>query len=316
MRCWKMLINKEKNFISAVVYVYNQEKTITVFLNQLNQCLEKTFEKYEIICVNDASSDNSIDEIKKFAKNHGEGMISILHMSFYQGLELSMNAGVDLSIGDFVYEFDSSDFVCSDKLIRDVYYHTLKGYDIVSAAPKNQIHKSSSLFYFIFNKAAKTQYMLRTESFRILSRRAINRVKSMSVVIPYRKAVYANCGLKADVIYFDTGQLMTKLDRTTRHTQRETAIDALIMYTDLAYRCSMFFSFLMMVMVVVIGLYAIFIYCSGRPVAGWTTTMLFLSGGFLGLVVILTVIIKYMSIILRLNFNRQKYIIEAIEKLK
>lgn len=311
-----MLLNKEKNFISAVIYVYNQEKTIGTFLENLNRCLGNTFEKYEIICVDDASMDRSTEEIKCYASSHEECMISILHMSFYQGLELSMNAGVDLAIGDFVYEFDSPSYMVPESLILDVYYHALKGYDIVTAAPKEQNHKRSSLFYFVFNRVSGTQYMLRTELFRILSRRAINRVKSMSRVLPYRKAVYANCGLGMDVLLYDQKTEVPKVDKKMRRSQKETAVDALVMYTDLAYRCSMLFSLVMMFIVMATGIYAVLIYCSGKPVAGWTTTMLFLSGGFLGLFFILTVLIKYVSIILRLSFSRQKYIVESIEKLK
>lgn len=316
MRCLMKLLNKEKNFVSAVIYVYNQEKTIEAFLEQLNHRLQETFEKYEIICVNDASSDYSVEKIKKYATSHTECMISILHMSFYQGLEQSMNAGVDLAIGDFVYEFDSPTTVTSDSLIPDIYFHALEGFDIVSAAPKEQNHKKSSLFYFIFNRFSGTQYMIRTESFRILSRRAINRVKSMSRVIPYRKAVYANCGLNMDVMFFEENAMPLKIDKKTRHSQQKTAVDALLIYSDLAYRCSMMFSFFMMLIVISSGVYAIVIYCSGKPVAGWTTTMLFLAGGFLGLFIILTVLIKYASIILKLTFSRQKYIVESIEKLK
>lgn len=311
-----MLLNKEKNFISAVVYVYNQEKIIGTFLDSLNDCLGKTFEKYEIICVDDSSSDNSVEEIKKYAADHSECMISVLHMSFYQGLELSMNAGVDLAIGDFVYEFDSPGDAAPASLILDTYFHALEGYDIVTAAPKTQSHKLSSLFYFVFNRVSGTQYMLRTELFRILSRRAINRVKSLNRVISYRKAVYANCGLSMDVLFYDQDTAAPKLDKKTRHSQSETAVDALIMYTDLAYRCSMIFSLLMMFIVLVSGIYTVFIYCSGRPVAGWTTTMLFLSVGFLGIFILITVLIKYVSLIFKLNFNRQKYITESIEKLK
>ena len=61
-----MIINKEKNFISVVVYVHNNEDNIINFLEKINNKLDENFENYEIICVNDKSSDNSVQEIKKF----------------------------------------------------------------------------------------------------------------------------------------------------------------------------------------------------------------------------------------------------------
>lgn len=312
-----MLLNKEKNFISTVIYVYNQEKNIYKFLQELNSKLKQNFEKYEIICVNDASTDKSVEEIKRFASEIKGSVVSVLNMSFFQGLEAAMYAGVDLSIGDFVYEFDSVSFAYPMQLIMDVYQRSLQGYDIVSAAPPSKEQKATSkLFYKIFNEASHTQYMLQTESFRILSRRGINRVHSISNRIPYRKAIYANCGLKVDtLVYENTESLQKNMDKVSFRKQKETAIDAIVLYTDIAYRVSTGFSMIMMILTVLIGLYTVGVYLIGRPVAGWTTTMLFLAFAFLGLFIILTIVVKYMSILLKLNFNKQKYILESIEKI-
>ncbi len=307
---------KEKTFISAVVYVYNRESCIFDFLKSLYGSLKETFETYEIICVDDCSADGSVAEIRRFAAEHPEAMVSVLHMSFYQGTERSMTAGVDLSIGDFIYEFDHPLAEYPASMVSDVYFHALKGYDIVAAAPERPKRLSSALFYSVFNRTSHAQRMLQTEAFRILSRRAVNRVRSVSAQVPYRKAVYANCGLNADVLYFDGAMRLHQADERTRRKRRETAVDALMMYTDLAWRCSMIFSAFMALVAAGSGIYTVVIYCSGRPVAGWTTTMLILSGGFLGVFVILTILIRYVSMILKLTMQRQPYLTESVEKLK
>ena len=103
-----MELNKEKNFASAVVYCYNDAATIGKFIESLDQTLANNFLKYEIVVVNDASTDDSVAIIKKFAAHKEGKVITVLNMSHYQGLESAMNAGVNLSIGDFVYEFDSA----------------------------------------------------------------------------------------------------------------------------------------------------------------------------------------------------------------
>ncbi len=310
-----MIVNKEKNFISAVVYVYNEEDRIYKFLDKLNSVLKNIFEKYEIICVNDASVDNSSEEIKKYAKTVSGSIISVLNMSFFQGRELSMNAGVDLSIGDFVYEFDSIDMDYPEELIIEIYQRSLKGYDIVAAAPDRNSGWRSSFFYWVYNRAARAQYHLRTDSFRILSRRAINRVHAMSKTIPYRKALYVTCGLKMDTVSYKSTGNKKKKSRIDLKMQQMTASNAIVLFTDLVYKCSLAFSVLMMLLTVLIGAYTIAVYLNGKPVEGWTTTMLFLVFGFFGMFGILTMIIKYLSVILSINFNRQKYIIESIEKL-
>ena len=313
-----MFDTREKNFISVVVYVYNAEKTVGAFLHTLYGYLRENFLDYEIICVNDSSTDKSRLLIEGFAKDLGCGVMSILDMGYFQGLELSMNAGVDLAIGDFVYEFDSTVLSYPDMVIRDVYDRCLSGYDIVSASPRKYgggCRSFSNIFYSIYNRASGSQYRLQTEAFRILSRRAINRVRSISRTLPYRKAVYANCGLRVDRLPYEQTSKIPSVGIKERRHQRDTAINALILYTDIAYRSSFFFSVLMIVLMALTVVYTCCIFVTGQPVQGWTTTMLVLSFGFFGLSFLMTILIKYASLILQTVFVRQDYVIGSIDKL-
>lgn len=311
-----MLTNKEKNFVSAVVYVHNNEKMISDFLNNVAEVLASNFDKYEIICVNDHSTDGSVQVIKQIA-NCMDGAISIINLSFYQGLELAMNAGIDLAIGDFVYEFDSTIMNYPVDMIMKIYRRSLEGYDIVSVGPKNIKRTSSKLFYSVYNKFSKTAYKIQTESFRILSRRAINRVHAMSKTIPYRKAFYANCGLKTDFTFYDNQTIdKNKQTQLLRESRKDTAINSIILFTDAAYKFAIILTFIMMVVALASAVYTVVIFLGNvKPVEGWTTTMLLLSFGFFGVFAVSAIIIKYLSIILDLIFKKQKYTVESIEKI-
>ncbi len=72
---------------------------------------------------------------------------------------------------------------------------------------------------------------------------------------------------------------------------------------------------LMMLMSVFMVLYAVVIFVTGHPVEGWTTIILFLAVAFIGLFGILTIIIKYLQLIVNLEFKRKHYSFESIEKL-
>ena len=63
------------------------------------------------------------------------------------------------------------------------------------------------------------------------------------------------------------------------------------------------------------AIYALIMYIKDIAIEGWTTTMLFLSFAFFGLFIILTIIIKYLSLLLELNFKKQRYMFESVEKL-
>lgn len=307
--------NKEKNFVSAVVYVHNAEKRIENFLKMLISEMESNFENSEIICVNDASNDHSLLKIKEVSQSASTTSVSVVNMSYFHGLELAMNAGVDLSIGDFVFEFDNTIVDYDSKLIMDVYKRSLEGFDIVSAALKCPQKLTSSIFYRVFETFSEQSVKMSTESFRVLSRRVINRISSMNKTIPYRKVLYANCGLRTDKIMYSADVRNHKLDQREKKFKSRLAVDSLILFTDMGYSFSKMMTIIMMLISLFMIVYSVIIYSTANPVAGWTTTILFMSIAFFGLFGVLTVIIKYLQILVDLVFKRRQYSFENIEKL-
>lgn len=308
--------NKEKNFVSAIIYVHNAEKRIENFLSTIINTLEANFDHSEVICVNDSSTDDSLDEIKKVSQKATSTSVSVINMSYFHGLEVAMNAGMDLSIGDFVFEFDNTVLDFPEEKIMEVYKRSLQGYDIVSAVPDKSEKLSSKLFYSVFDRFTDLSYEMHTESFRILSRRVINRISSMNKTTPYRKAIYASQGLKTDALKYKvitTGEVKT--DKAERGYRSGLAIDSLILFTEMGYRFSMTMTAIMMLMSVFMVAYSIVIFVTQNPVAGWTTTILFLAVAFFGLFGILTIVIKYLQLLVNLVFKRKHYSFEGIEKL-
>lgn len=311
-----MITDKEKNFISAVLYVRNSAALVREFLPALYSALDSCFEKFEIICVNDASSDESNKEIEAFSKKVSGATISVINMASFHGIELAMDAGVDLAIGDFVYEFDSLFGDYDMELVKDVYRMALQGYDIVSAVPQITLGYGSRLFYKVFNQYSLSANRIQQESFRILSRRAVNRVKSLNSTLAYRKAVYASCGLRTGMILYPNVRRGRKIPKEEKKNRGETAIEALILFTDVVQKLSFYVSAIFLFITVSIGIYTWIIYFSARkPVEGWTPLMLFLSIGFFGVFLLQTVILQYLSIILKVVFRKKQYLVESVEKI-
>ncbi len=306
---------KEKKLVSGVVYLHNDEDRILPFLLSIVKILNANFESFEIIIVNDCSLDNSISKIKSNDELK-DFNISIVNMSVRQGVETSMISGIDLSMGDFVYEFDDLTLDYDPSFIMNAYYKIIKGFDIVSVAPKNDNAFTSRLFYSLFNKFSKSKYKLRSERFRILSRRAINRAYSISKSIPYRKALYANSGLKMDVIEYVVNSKYHSNTNSGDVFRNNMALNSLIIYTNLAFRISIAITLVLFCFTLFAGIYAMTVYFSNqKPIEGWTTTMLVISGSFSGLFFIAAMIIKYLSLIVELIYNKKTYLIESVEKL-
>ena len=307
--------NKEESFVSAVVYFHNHASFAEDFIRRLSELLRTNFLNYEIVCVDDGSSDDTVSAIHRAAGETGGATLSIVKLNNYQGYEAAMNAGVDLSIGDYVFEFDSPVMDYETSLIMDVFRKTAEGYDIVSAS--NRLYKrfSSGLFYRVFNKGANLQYSVRSESFRAVSRRAINKVYSMGRSVKYRKAFYANCGLKTVCIDYDGNPDLLKYKNLNWEHRADTAVTSLILFTNTAYRVSLGISLFMMFATVFMAIYVLCTFIMHKAIEGFTTTMLVITGSFFAVFVLFAIVIKYLSVIVQMLFQKQDYRIEYIEKI-
>lgn len=104
-------------------------------------------------------------------------------------------------------------------------------------------------------------------------------------------------------------------DREERKYRKGLALKALILYTDVGYKFGVGMTVFMMLVSIAVAVYSLAIYALARPVAGWTTTILFFSVAFFGLFAILTIVIKYLQMLVELVFRRKRYSFESIEKL-
>ena len=303
-------MSKEHTFLSAVVYLENETPQSLDFLQTLVSCLDEHFLQYEIIVVNAGGGQSSTGGLRAWAQGIAKPL-TMVNMSSGQPHEQCMNAGLDITVGDYIYEFDAAIMSYPKEMIFQAYETAMQGSDIVTVCPKEE-KGSSRLFYSLFNRHNGSAHNLRTDAFRLVSRRALNRVHAINENLPYRKAAYASCGLKSTELEFTskTGKQATKADDPA-----ELAIDSLILYTNFGYRFTLGFSLFMLLGTVAMGIYALTSYLTGHPINGWTTTMLALTAGLAGLFIILTIMLKYLSLILKLIFQKQSYLVESIEKL-
>ncbi len=307
------MMEKDKNFISVVVCLNCEKKAVKPFLERVTQQMQERFETYEMIFVNDASKDGSEKVVREFLREMEKAPpTTMIHMSLHQGLELAMQAGVDMAVGDFVYEFDSVYMPWPQELIGKAYERCLKGSDIVAVSPKKNRNPFSAVFYRLFNATSGSKYPLRTDVFRILSRRAINRIRAASDLAPLRKASYAASGLRVEHLSYPG-----RAGENKEPMRVAGAVDALVVYTNLAFKVSLCIAGMMLALMLVAVVYTVVVYFGGASALepGWTTTMLVLTGGFSGVFLILAVVLKYLALLVELVFKKQKYLVESVEKI-
>ncbi len=305
-------MSKEHNFVSAVVYLHNCANDVEAFLTMLHGQLEANFEKYEIVCVNDASTDDSAAVVRSFARER-EFPLTLVQMSTWQGVEPAMNAGIDIAIGDFVFEFDSVQMPYEPELLMACYRRALQGCDIVWACPKCCAGGFRGAFYRIFNAAFDSIYRVREDAFRVVSRRALNRVHAISATPPYRKAAYAASGLKVGSLEYDAKFPLRSADKDPYGK----ALDSLALYTGMFYRICFSVSLVLLALTLFFAVYTLAVFLSPvGQVEGWTSTMLVMCFGFFGIFLMFSIVIKYLSLLVELVFKKQRYLVEGIEKIQ
>lgn len=303
MRCWVMS-KKESAFISAVVYSCSNSDKLFSFTLELFNELEKHFANYEIVIVDNCNPNIESVKSELTARISASDSITIVHMSEVQSLEACMRAGVDVAVGDFVYEFEGISYDFNTDAMWKAYRKAQEGYDIINAEIKNN-SISRTMYYNIFNKFSKSKYDLYAVAFRLVSRRTINRIISLNLDIDWRNAAYANCGLKSESIEYGA--------KASPKKNRDIflAIDSFLLYTELPRKVSIWMG------AVGVALIVLSIFMASLT-AEWTSTVLSVSLCLSSVIIIALLLLSvyYLSLLLRTSDSRKKYLVDGIEKLQ
>ena len=115
--------------VSVIIPVFNTEKYISKCLSSL---VNQTLDDIEIICVNDGSTDNSLEIIEKIANN--DARIKIINQE-HKKQGAARNAGLRIAEGEYIGFVDSDDWV--DLNYYEMLYNTAKKYDADIALATN-----------------------------------------------------------------------------------------------------------------------------------------------------------------------------------
>lgn len=188
-----------KDLITIVVPCYNEEKALPYYYNKMKEIMQKMENvNFEIILVNDGSTDGTVLEMKKLAQKDDRIKYIVLSKNF--GKEAAMYAGFEHSKGDYIGVMDV-DLQDPPDLLEDMYDELKKGeYDCVATRRTTRKGEPpirsffAKMFYRLINKISKTEMVDGARDYRLMTRQMLNAIVNMKEYNRYSKGLFSFVG--------------------------------------------------------------------------------------------------------------------------
>jgi glycosyltransferase involved in cell wall biosynthesis len=123
------MIQKTKEIISVIIPVFNEEENILPLYEKLTSVLERVAKDYEVIFIDDGSSDDTLSILKPICKK--DPRIKFISFSRNYGQTSALSAGIDFSKGKIIIPMDG-DLQNDPEDIPSLLQKIEEGYDVVS----------------------------------------------------------------------------------------------------------------------------------------------------------------------------------------
>ncbi len=196
-----------KQLISVLVPCYNEESALPFFFKEIDMVIGKMPDyDFEVIYMDDGSRDKTLEILRERAK--ADSHTRYLSFSRNFGKEAAMLAGLRNSKGDYVCIMDA-DLQDPPSLLPDM-MRTLKEKKVDSVATRRGNRKGeppirsffANCFYGIINRISKVKFVSAARDYRLMSRRMVDAVLSMTEYNRFSKGIFEWVGFKTEWISF------------------------------------------------------------------------------------------------------------------
>lgn len=199
----------QKKIISIVIPVYNEEEVIHKLFSRL-YALKDHFQadiECEFLFVNDGSTDNTLETLKKQARK--DKRVKILSFSRNFGHQIAITAGIENAAGDYVAVIDA-DLQDPPELISKMYLMAISdSLDVVYGKRRNRAGETvfkkitASFFYRLLNYMCDINIPRDTGDFRIMSRIVVDDFKRLPERHRFVRGMIPWLGYKSAPLEYD-----------------------------------------------------------------------------------------------------------------
>ncbi len=167
---------------SIIAPIFNEFENIPVLWKRVSEVMDSTGESWELILVDDGSSDGSTDRIRELAAAEPRVRPVIFARNF--GHQIAVTAGMDYSRGEAIVVIDA-DLQDPPEVILELAKKWKEGYEVVYAVRSEREGESwfklmtASLFYRLIYRITDVKIPLDTGDFRLVDRKVVDVMNSM-----------------------------------------------------------------------------------------------------------------------------------------
>lgn len=230
------------NLLSIVVPCFNEDESVGIFLEEIQKTLKDY--NFEVIYVNDGSSDNTLKYIKELASKNS----NVKYISFSRnfGKESAIFAGLKYASGDYICLMDA-DLQHPPKLIPEMLEAVLdEGYDVAAARRVSRKGEPkiksffSHRFYKVFNRISDIDMVEGATDYRIMTRQVVDSVLNLPEYNRFSKGLFQWVGFDTKWIEYENIERIAGESTWSFWGLIKYSIEGLVAFTTLPLSISTF----------------------------------------------------------------------------
>ena len=264
------------DLLSIVVPCYNEEESVKLFLSEIQSILADY--NFEVIFVNDGSSDNTLDVIKDLADSNS----NVKYISFSRnfGKESAIYAGLSNANGDLVCLIDA-DLQHPPRLIPEMIESICAGEaDVVAARRTSRKGESrvksffSHMFYKVFNRMSRITLVEGATDFRVMKRIVVDAVLDLPEYNRFSKGLFQWVGFETKWIAYENVERVAGESAWSFGQLVRYSVEGVVAFTTIPLTIVIFLGTILSVVAFLYMLFIIIKYLIySDPVQGFATTM-------------------------------------------
>jgi dolichol-phosphate mannosyltransferase len=265
--------------LSVIAPIYNEELNIPTLYGRVKAVLDNLSIDYEIIFVNDGSSDRSIQLIKNLSTS--DQRVKFVDFSRNFGHQIAVSAGIDASKGEAIAIIDA-DLQDPPELIHEMYHKMREGFEVVYAKRRSRKDKSVikkaayKIFYRLLARISQVEIPLDTGDFRIMHRKVVNVLKEMPEQHKFLRGQIAWIGFNQTFIEYDRDVRAAGEPGYTYSKLFKLALDGITSFSNMPLRIATISGFVVFFISLILIVYTLvsYIFFKGDIPQGWASMMI------------------------------------------